>query len=54
MCGNSDRRVVRIEKTLQAYNGNFLDKVTDACKESMEYALTRIDKRTVMPEEDKK
>lgn len=52
--GNSDRRVVRIEKTLQAYNGNFLDKVTDACKESMEYALTRIDKRTVMPEEDKK
>lgn len=52
--GNSDRRVVRIEKTLQAYNGNFLDKVTDACKESMEYALTRIDERTVMPEEDKK
>ena len=52
--GNSDRRVVRIEKTLQAYNGNFLDKVTDACKESMEYALKRIDERVVMPEEDKK
>ena len=52
--GNSDRRVVRIEKTLQAYNGNFLDKVTDACKESMEYALTRIDERIVMPEKDKK
>lgn len=52
--GNSDRRVVRIEKALQAYNGNFLDKVTDACKESMEYALTRIDERVTMPEEDKK
>lgn len=52
--GNSDRRVVRIEKALQAFNGNFLDKVTEACKDSMEYALTRIDERTVMPEEDKK
>lgn len=52
--GNSDRRVVRIEKALQAYNGNFLDKVTDACKDSMEYALTRIDERIVMPENDKK
>lgn len=51
--GNSDRRVVRIEKTLQAYNGNFLDKVTDACKESMEYALTRIEERIVMPEDTK-
>ena len=51
--GNSDRRVVRIEKALQAYNGNFLDKVTDACKDSMEYALTRIEERIVMPEDTK-
>ena len=51
--GNSDRRVVRIEKALQAYNDNFLDKVTDACKESMEYALQRIDERIVMPEKEK-
>ena len=51
--GNSDRRVVRIEKALQAYNDNFLDKVTDACKESMEYALKRIDERIVMPEKEK-
>lgn len=51
--GNSDRRVVRIEKALQAYNGNFLDKVTDACKDSMEYALTRVEERIVMPEDTK-
>ena len=43
--GNTDRRVVRIEKAIQAYNNNFLDKVTQTCKESMEYALTRIDQR---------
>ena len=43
--GNTDRRVVRIETAIQAYNNNFLDKVTQTCKESMEYALTRIDQR---------
>ena len=52
--GNNDRRVVRIGTTLSAYKGNFLDKVTDSCKESMEYALTRIDERTVMKEEEDK
>ena len=52
--GNNDRRVVRIGTTLSAYKGNFLDKVTDGCKDSMEYALTRIDERTVMKEEEDK
>ena len=37
-----------------AHNGNFLDKVTDSCKESMEYALTRIDERTAVKEEEDK
>ena len=50
--GNNDRRVVRIGAALSAYNGNFLDKVTDACKDSMTYALTRIDERTAVKEED--
>ena len=50
--GNNDRRVVRIGTALSAYNGNFLDKVTDACKDSMTYALTRIDERTAVKEED--
>lgn len=52
--GNNDRRVVRVGTALSAYKGNFLDKVTDACKESMEYALTRIDERTVMKKEEDK
>ena len=52
--GNNDRRVVRIGTALAAYNGNFLDKVTDSCKESMEYALTRIDERTAVKEEEDK
>lgn len=49
--GNNDRRVVRVETALDAYNGNFLDKVTDACKAGMEKALTRIDERTTPKEE---
>ena len=52
--GNNDRRVVRIGTALTAYKGNFLDKVTDGCKDSMEYALTRIDERTVMKKEEDK
>jgi len=43
--GNKDRRVVRIEKALEAHQENFLDKVTDATAKSMEYALTRIPQR---------
>ena len=50
--GNSDRRVVRIEKTIQAYNGNFLDKVTDDCEKNMEYALQRVDERTAVVSDD--
>ena len=52
--GNNDRRVVRIGTALSAYNGNFLDKVTESCKGSMEYALTRIDERTTMKEKEEK
>lgn len=40
------RRVVRIEQAIQAYDGNFLDKVSKACYEDMKYSLTRIDART--------
>ncbi len=45
-------RVMRIDKAIEAYSGNFLDKVTTACKESMEYALTRITARLEMPKEE--
>lgn len=46
-------RVMRIETALQAYDQNFLDKITTACKENMEYALERIEARLVMPTESK-
>lgn len=39
------RRVVRIEKAIEAYNNNFLDKVTDTCKAGMDKAMTRIVER---------
>lgn len=44
-------RVVRIEKALEAYYSNFLDKVTETCKTNMEKALVRIEERLVMKEE---
>ena len=43
--GNQDRKVVRISKAIEANKGNFLDKINESCKSSMEYALTRIDQR---------
>ena len=47
------RRVVRIEKSVEAYTENYLDKVTVSCKDSMAYALQRIAERLKMPEEKK-
>ena len=43
--GNNDRRVVRIEKALEAYEDNFLDKVTEATAAGMQKAMTRIPQR---------
>ena len=43
--GNNDRKVVRIDKAMEAYRGNFLDKITDPCLASMEKALGRIEER---------
>ena len=48
--GNNDRKVVRISKAIEANQGNFLDKINDTCKSSMEYALTRIDERIATTE----
>ena len=46
------RRVVRIEKAVEAYTENYLDKVTASCKDGMVYALQRIGERLEMPEEE--
>ena len=40
------QRVVRIEQAMQAYDGNFVDKITRACYDDMAYSLTRIASRT--------
>ncbi len=45
------RRVVRIEQALQAYAANYLDKVTDSCKEGMDKAMTRIIERMAVSKE---
>ena len=39
------QRVVRIEQAMQAYDGNFVDKITKACYDDMSYSLTRIASR---------
>lgn len=45
--GNTNTyRVMRIDEALYSYAGNFLDKITKTTKESMDYALVRIDERT--------
>ena len=43
--GNRDRRVVRIEKALEAYEDNFLDKVTETTAAGMQKAMPRIPER---------
>jgi len=43
--GNKDRRVVRIEKALEAYEDNFLDKITKDTAAAMQKAMTRIPER---------
>ena len=45
------RRVVRIEKAIEAYTENYLDKVTETTKANMDYALTRIEQRIAKSEE---
>lgn len=46
------RRVVRIDAMLEAYDENYLDKITKAAYESMQYSLERIEDRVTPPEEE--
>ena len=43
--GNGQRRVVRIEEAIAAYEVNFVDKVTASALESMNHSLERIEAR---------
>ena len=45
------RQVVQLEKALEAYENNFVDKVSDEVYEDMAYALERIHARTNPPKE---
>lgn len=51
-CIDEKRRVVRIAKAMEAHDENFLDSITKSCYDSMSKALTRIEERIVMPEEE--
>ena len=44
-CVDGDRRVLRIHEAMYAYENNFVDAVTTACYEDMEYSLGRIETR---------
>ena len=48
------RRVVRIDKAVEAWEENYLDKVSTSAKESMDKALQRIEERTAPPKDEKK
>ena len=48
------RRVVRIDKTVEAWEENYLDKVSQSAKESMVHALDRIKARINPPVVEKK
>ena len=53
-CADGYRRVVRIDKTVEAWEENYLDKVSQSAKESMVYALDRIKARINPPVVEKK
>ena len=44
-CPDNQRRVVRLETAMAAYDFNFVDKITTSCDENMAYSLERIVKR---------
>ena len=52
-CVDKDHRVVRIDKAVEAWGGNYLDKITDDAKAGMDKAMTRISERVVMPVKEK-
>ena len=41
-CPDNQRRVVRLETAMTAYDINFVDKIIESCNENMKYSLSRI------------
>lgn len=52
-CVDGDRRVLRIHEAMYAYENNFVDAVTKACYDDMEYSLSRIEARVKGEDEAK-
>ena len=46
---NGQRRVMQLEKAMDAYEDNFVDRVSDSVYADLEYAYTRIKDRTTPP-----
>ena len=51
---DGDRRVIRIDNAIEAYEMNFVDKVTASCYDNLKFSLERIQKRLVPPAETSK
>ena len=51
---DGDRRVIRIENAMAAYELNFVDKVTAACYDNLKFSLERINDRIAPPKEEEK
>jgi poly-gamma-glutamate synthesis protein (capsule biosynthesis protein) len=48
------RRVIRIENAMSAYELNYVDRITKACYDNLEFALARINERVFPKPETKK
>jgi len=51
---DGDRRVIRIENAMQAYETNFVDKVTKSCYDNLKFSLERISERIIPPKTEEK
>jgi poly-gamma-glutamate synthesis protein (capsule biosynthesis protein) len=51
---DGDRRVIRIENAMAAYELNFVDKVTATCYDNLQFSLERINDRILPKPETKK
>ena len=49
---DGDRRVIRIDNAMEAYEMNFVDKVTKSCYNNLEFSLARINERVLTPPKD--
>ena len=51
---DGDRRVIRIDNAIEAYEMNFVDKVTKSCYDNLKFSLERVNYRVLTPPEDDK